>query len=1015
MIKKLVLVFMLVSMVPVMIFAGTTGKIAGVVTDKSTGEPLPGVNLVVEGTMLGASTDLDGYFVILKVPVGFYSIRGSYIGYRELVVQEVKISADLTSEVNFEMTPTALELGETIVVTAERELIRKDETNKIEIRTAEEIRVLPMRDLNDLSSLTAGAIQDEDNIYMRGGRSNETAFVLDGVVQNELFFGLNRTNINANSIEELQIQTGGFNAEYGSIMSGLVIITTQAGRPEYRFTAEAISDAFLPRDNNDFGAYSYGYEDYNFTLSGPVVPGYNKLTFFGSFQRLIMADRDPRLNWADDRTYTFVDPYNFPVFEGDSLVGFRNDTLSKTFDENIKPGNWERQSNFSGKLRFQLSNNFEILLSGIYSVEKNQNTNLGGTEGSVTAGINRARSAHMLINSEHAPRTEYETQSYNMTFTHTLNPTTFYNLRLGYYDTFRERGDGVFFDDMFAYGDPAKNPFIAADPETGEYQTGVTLNNTIARSWHGRGYLYPYYSKQVQQMYSANLDFTRQQGKNHLIKFGGEFRYSTLRWYNMGPYPGIIALAKGLADLQDAVAQYGEEYAWYLMYRNGCRLDYFGYDFRGNEVEEGDWFRKDTEDPSSIVSGRPEAPKHPIIASAYLQDKIEFNDLILNLGLRFDYLNANDWQFKDIYSPYHYGDQDIFDEADVEDSKVHTFLSPRLGFAYPVTENTVFHAQYGKFYQLPRLIDLYTSKNYVDIMLVDAPYYDNVGFPNLEPERTTAYEIGFKQKMGMYAALNITAFYKEIAGLVREENFATDIQNVGFMQNNDFGTVKGFEIGFTLRRYHNISASVNYSLSFAVGTGSNSNTLRNVTWLQTNYPKSTNPLDFDQRHTGNVNLDWRLGENKGPVFGNIYPFENFGVNMLFYYNSGRPYTAVRVLAEPFWGGGTGERPQSAINANYSPWNYMMDMKIDKTFNLPLANSRVNVYLWVLNVLNTENAVNVYPYTGDVDNNGWLDSPDGQAWVVSATPEEVELYKKRQKNPFMYGPPRQIRLGLRFEL
>jgi outer membrane receptor protein involved in Fe transport len=1017
MLKKSVVLLLFLALVPFGIYAGTTGKIAGVVTDKSTGDPLPGVNVIVEGTTLGASTDIDGYYVILNVPPGFYNVKASYIGYTDMVIQEAKVSADLTTEINVAMEPTTLELGEAIVVTAQRELIRKDETNKVEIRTAEEIQALPIRNLNSLASLTAGTVETDGNVYVRGGRSNETAYVVDGVVQNELFFGGNRTDVNPNSIEELQVQTGGFNAEYGSIMSGLVIITTQAGSPTYHFTAEGITDEFLPKDNKDFGAYSYGYQDYNFTLSGPVIPGFKKLTFFGSFQRSIRGDRDPRLNWADGKTYTFVDPFNIPVYNAnDSLIGLRNDTLSTTLNENAKPGNWENITNFNGKLRYRITNNIDVQVSGLVTIDKLQNANFGAVEGDVNATYNRAWASGMLVNSIHNPRTELNTQSYSFTLTHTLNPTTFYTLRGGYYYTFRERGDGVFFNDIFAYGDPAKNPFLPVDPGTGEIVTGVPLNNIIAQSWMGQGYLYNNYNKQKQQMYSVNLDFTRQQGKSHLIKFGGEFRYNTIRWYALGAYPGVVGLAPKLSAYGDLIAQYGEEYAWYLLYRNAGRADYFGYDFRGNEVDSGDWFLQNTSQANSIVAGRPDGPKHPIIGSAYVQDKIEFHDLVLNLGLRFDYLNPNDWAFQDPLRPFSYGgDPNKFDAPDVKDSEIHTFFAPRLGFAFPVSENTVFHAQYGKFYQMPRLVDLYASKNYVDILLLDHPYYDNIGFPNLLPERTTAYEIGFKQKMGSYAALDITAFYKETGDLVREQNFDTDIQSIGFMQNNDFGTVKGVEVGFTLRRFHNISASVNYSLSFAVGTGSNSNTLRNITWLQGDYPKSTNPLDFDQRHTGNINIDWRLGENKGPSLGNMKPLENFGVNMLLTFNSGRPYTAVRVVSEPFWGGGTGERPTSAINANYSPYNFMIDMKVDKYINLPFAKSRLNVYVWVLNLLNTENTVRVYPFTGDVDNNGWLDSSDGELYQQTASPEEIELYRKREANPFNYGPPRQIRLGMRLEI
>jgi outer membrane receptor protein involved in Fe transport len=1010
MLKKLVILCLVTAFIPMFVYAATTGKIAGVITDQSTGEPLPGVNILVEGTALGASTDIDGYYVILNVPVGFFNIRATYIGYKDYVVQKVDIDADLTTEINLALEPTTLELGEAIVVTAERELIRKDETNKIEIRTAEEIMALPIRNLNSLASITSGTVNYDGFVYVRGGRSNETAYVVDGVVQNELFFGTNRTNINTNSIEELQIQTGGFQAEYGSIMSGLVAVTTQAGSPKYKFTAEAITDEFLPRDKKTLGTYSYAYNDYNLTLSGPIIPKSDKLTFFASFQRLYRGDRDPRQNWADGKTYTFVDPFNIPVYDDvvtDSLIGIRNDTLSTTLDSNIKPGNWENQINFNGKIRLKATNNLDFQISGLVSEQKLQNTNLGAVEGTSNASYNRSRVSHMLINSEHSPRTEYNTKSFNFTFTHTLNQTNFYKMRLGYYDTFRERGDGVFFDRLFDYGDPASNPYLPIDEETGAIVPSVPLNNTIARSWHGRGYLYNNYNKQKQQMYSFNFDFTRQQGKNHLIKFGADYRYNTLRWYSLGAYPGVV----GLAEFKDRTDLTEEE--WYQIYHIRARSDYFGYDFRGNEVDDGDWFRKAD---GTIEPGRPDGPKHPIIAAAYIQDKIEFNDLILNLGLRFDYLNGNDWQFKDIYHPFSAGgDPNEFDAPDVVDSDVHTFVSPRLGFAYPVSVNTVFHAQYGKFYQLPRLVDMYTSKDYAETMIQIAPYYDNLGFPNLRPSKTTAYEIGIKQKLGTYAALNITAFYKETADLIRQDNFATDIQNVGFMQNTDFGTVKGFDLAFNLRRLHNFSASVNYSLSFAVGTGSNSQTLRNITWLQADYPKSTNPLDFDQRHTGNINLDYRLGDAAGPTLMNKKPLANFGINLLMSFNSGRPYTSYNVVSEPFWGGGTGERPNSALNANYTPFNFLMDLKVDKYFNLPIANSRVNVYVWVLNLLNTENVYKVYPYTGNPDNNGWLAGPDGEAWLETAEPWQEELYKKREKNPFNYGPPRQIRLGVRLEI
>jgi hypothetical protein len=191
--------------------------------------------------------------------------------------------------------------------------------------------------------------------------------------------------------------------------------------------------------------------------------------------------------------------------------------------------------------------------------------------------------------------------------------------------------------------------------------------------------------------------------------------------------------------------------------------------------------------------------------------------------------------------------------------------------------------------------------------------------------------------------------------------------------------------------------------------------LRDITWLQGNYPQPSFPLDYDQRHTGNINIDYRLGEGQGITIGNMHPFENFGLNVFFNFNSGMPYTSFRIISEPFFGGNTGNRPTSNINELRTSSNYYFDLKIDKTFNLSILNSKLNVYMWIINLFNIENVVNVYPFTGDPDSNGWLESPDGQMWQQVATESEISLYKRRELNPFNYGQPRQIRLGVRLEI
>ncbi|MEJ2537704.1 MAG: carboxypeptidase-like regulatory domain-containing protein, partial [Calditrichia bacterium] len=139
--------FFILLLIPITIFAQSSGKLAGVVVDKSTGEPLPGVNVILEGTTQGSSTDIDGYYVILNVPVGVYTMRANYIGYKDYVVQNVRVSAGITTEINFSLEPTTLELEEAIVVTAERPLVEKNITSSVSLLTSKEIENVPVRGL----------------------------------------------------------------------------------------------------------------------------------------------------------------------------------------------------------------------------------------------------------------------------------------------------------------------------------------------------------------------------------------------------------------------------------------------------------------------------------------------------------------------------------------------------------------------------------------------------------------------------------------------------------------------------------------------------------------------------------------------------------------------------------------------------------------------------------------------------------------------------------------------------
>ncbi|MFZ0391313.1 MAG: TonB-dependent receptor [Calditrichia bacterium] len=986
MFKKLGLFLFILALVPALAFGQTRGKIAGVVTDKATGEPLPGVNIIIENTTLGASTDIDGYYVILNVPVGGHTVRASYIGYKDMIVQGVRVSVDLTTELNFELEPTTLELGESIVVTADRPLVRKDETNTNIIKTAEEIQVMPIRGVQDLVSTTAGVVkqENENEMNIRGGRGSESAVYVDGVMVNDPYNFAVRTYVPNEAIEEISVQTGGFNAEYGEAMSGIILLTTNSGAQHYFGSLQAITDEFLDPENKTLGTYSYGYNEYIATLGGPIIPGTNH-TFFFSGTRRYLQDNTPSWGWAE------------------------NDMKPEEFQSAIIPGNSSSDWSYTGKVKFQLAQTMELKSSLVWTDRTFSDIN-----------------TTWLYAANHAPEWKTEHRSVNATFTHTPMPTTYYDLKFNYFETYREQYDRFFEDNLFAYGDPYQTGWTNVYRDSSGNITpgindvwGVEYSSRLEPDFLKPGSQYNDYFKNKTSYWGIDFDITHQQGKNHTFKAGFEYKYHTLREYRV-----LDPVRLALRDAPNSEVSDLELY-------QGADVRFYGYDVNGNEVDNGDFFgvSRDAAGNYSNDAWMQQEPYHPIIMSGYLQDKIEFADLILNLGLRYDRIDPNAWQFKNLAAEYDkndvyvqgsgmFGGNNQFDQGDIEESEVHQFVSPRLGVSFPVSENTIFHAQYGKFYQAPQLADLYLSPFYLDRYVNAGGYFTTLDNPNLNPPKTTSYEIGFKQRLGQFASLQATAFYKETEDLVQVLPVQTDVTTIAFTYNGDFGVIKGFDLIMNLRRYKNISASVNYELQFATGTGSASASNFDIAWQRGgkgNFPKFTMPLDFEQRHTGSINLDYRLGNNKGPQLMGMHVLQNTGLNLLFSFNSGQRYTRMFLFNTiPFTGrydnDNLSETPVSAINAETMPWNYRLDMKLDRSFMLPIMDTELTAYVWVLNVLNTRNVQDVWITTGLPGDTGYRSTTGGQAYFAN-NPGVERQFSMREMDWVNYGIPRQIRLGL----
>ena len=233
-------------------FAGTTGKIKGKVVDDKTGEPLPGVNVLIVGTTMGAATDVHGNYFILNVPPGTYKLRAMMVGYSPREVTNVKVYTDLTTEINFRLSSTVIQ-GQEVTVVAQRPMIQRDATASAAVVTAEDMAVAPVENFRDMMATKAGVSVDAGGaLHIRGGRSGEIAYMVDGIANVNPFSNGLGVDVATNAIEEMSVITGSFNAEYGQAMSGVINIVTKSGGDHYTGNLSLQSGDMVTRHKDTF-------------------------------------------------------------------------------------------------------------------------------------------------------------------------------------------------------------------------------------------------------------------------------------------------------------------------------------------------------------------------------------------------------------------------------------------------------------------------------------------------------------------------------------------------------------------------------------------------------------------------------------------------------------------------------------------------------------------------------------------------------------------------------------------
>lgn len=373
-----------------------------------------------------------------------------------------------------------------------------------------------------------------------------------------------------------------------------------------------------------------------------------------------------------------------------------------------------------------------------------------------------------------------------------------------------------------------------------------------------------------------------------------------------------------------------------------------------------------------------------------------------------------------------------------EDYSPQTVFMPRISFSFPISDLALFFAHYDVLSQRPGQA-FTTSSSLLAGQLSNYAFLENrptatVVNPNLAPEITIDYEAGFKQKVGETMALTVSAFYREQRNMIRFRRF-----NNGFpfsydtYDNLDFGTVKGFSFSYDMRRTGGVQLRASYTLQYADATGSNFNSARGVV----NFLEGVGilrvplPIDADTRHRVAGSVDYRFGSRSNPrgpgiTIGSktLYLFEQLGGNLSFQMTSGRPFTQSAIPAQSVAGGiAQGSRIVGTPNGRRLPWTYRLDLRVDKNFNLGgnIVNGEktrsygINVYLQVLNLLNTQNIQGVYAYTGLPTDDGWLTSDAGKQFIpLQIDPEAyVDQYSARLVSPGVFSIPRRIRLGVLF--
>jgi len=996
----LILLILLIGSVAIL-NAATTGKLAVRVRDNS-GRAIEFVNVQVMqgGRMItGGQTNNKGSAIIINIPPGIYSVRFSLMGYDTVSYNDVRIQVDQTTSLQPVMNKVGVKM-QTVVVTAPQDKVEKDRvgsSRQIEMNQMSDVAV---SNVEGIVALQAGVSNIGGELHIRGGRANEVNFTVDGMSVSDPVDGGSALQVDTDAISDMKVMTGGFPAEYGNAQSGVINIVTKDGDAFYSGKIEYNTDHLIGEGRNS--------DVLKFAIGGPVIPFASedlkeRFTFYlngvGEWQDGRLKDYyigDPN----QDYTYNGVqlleyeyDRYD-PYAERDNILGVdlgnRNyNAYNVNFKSKYVLSPTQRVTfAVRGDRSFDLpfSYAWRYALQHYAYSETNQRQYIATYDHVFNAAMNlKVKASYYSKKSVEGPR-GIDRDSYLQMVVDPANPGADYvdNVLMGDYGyaSVDNDFDGVY-DGMYL---PASYwTYRIASVENPRTITGFVAPGTI----------YSNFVDDLTSTINGRADFEWQINETHLAKTGLEVIKHQIEKNQLQNFLNVYedrrqASLKRVydpADLATFVPVYDTE-------GNITNVPNALYDIF--ETEDGvllpiykpeDYYRAAKE-----ASGKRDGYRaDPWQVAYYMQDKMEWEGMIVNAGLRFDlwYLGS---QYKVLQDDGNFRTVD-FDK----DERFQMMVSPRLGVSHPITDRDVLRFAYNYQNQLPQMQFIFTSKTPEDANVSDQVI--TVGNTELEPQITVTYEVGLSHQLSDDYVLDMTAYYKNLYNYVSTMKVKKPgEEQITWYQfiSEDYGSARGIDIQLEKVMSNFNTWSVAYSLAWAQGNNSSTVIQDEMTNLR------EFPLDWDVRHNLSLNYTFRIGRGEEffvPFTDYILPFDDFSANINWSFASGSPYT-----------------PQSSIGTDFLDTNSkrkdftnQANMRISKGFTLA-NNMNVRVFLDVENLFKTRNVLTVYPKTGSP----YYDGEDISDSTTNFTYDEVQyVYGRYIKNPGFVNNYRGVTLGVSF--